>query len=128
MRTLILIIFVLSTGLIYSQSQPDSTQNKEKKQEQIQNQEQKSELNQVQNQTGPKENSQSNGQFGKKKKDVFVDKDGDGICDSRQSGMSFTKMRKRMGAGKSGSQNGNSGGSGNSNTNQSGNNNSGGSK
>ena len=33
---------------------------------------------------------------------MFIDKDGDGICDSRQSGMSFNKMRKRMGSGKKG--------------------------
>ena len=31
----------------------------------------------------------------KKKKDVFIDKDGDGICDNRAEGMSFQKMRKR---------------------------------
>ena len=43
--------------------------------------------------------------------DVFIDKDGDGICDSRQSGMSFNKMRKRSGTGKNGP--GGPGGSGN---------------
>lgn len=36
----------------------------------------------------------------RKKKDVFIDKDGDGICDTRQGGMSFNKMRKRSGSGK----------------------------
>ena len=30
-----------------------------------------------------------------KKKDVFIDKDGDGICDNRANGMSFEKFRKR---------------------------------
>jgi len=30
-----------------------------------------------------------------KKKDQFIDKDGDGICDNRAEGMSFQKMRKR---------------------------------
>jgi hypothetical protein len=49
----------------------------------------------------------------RKKKDVFIDKDGDGICDSRQSGMSFNKMRKRSGNGKNGP--GGPGGSGNGN-------------
>ena len=43
----------------------------------------------------------------KKKKDVFIDKDGDGICDNRAEGMSFEKMRKRKQKGKEG---GNQGG------------------
>ncbi len=30
-----------------------------------------------------------------KKRDVFIDKDGDGICDKRVKGMSFEKFRKR---------------------------------
>jgi hypothetical protein len=38
----------------------------------------------------------------KKKKDVFIDKDGDGICDDRVEGMSFQKMRKRKQHGKEG--------------------------
>ena len=42
----------------------------------------------------------------KKKKDVFIDKDGDGICDNRAEGMSFQKMRKR----KHGSEGGRHGG------------------
>ena len=31
----------------------------------------------------------------KRKRDVFVDKDGDGICDNRVNGMSFEKFRRR---------------------------------
>lgn len=31
----------------------------------------------------------------KRGKDVFIDRDGDGICDNRVEGMSFEKMRKR---------------------------------
>ena len=31
----------------------------------------------------------------KKKKDAFIDKDGDGICDHRANGMSFEKMQQR---------------------------------
>jgi len=31
----------------------------------------------------------------KKKNDVFIDKDGDGICDFRAKGLSFEKFRKR---------------------------------
>jgi hypothetical protein len=35
----------------------------------------------------------------KKKKDVFIDRDGDGICDERAEGMSFEKLRKRKRSG-----------------------------
>ena len=42
----------------------------------------------------------------KKKKDVFIDKDGDGICDNRAEGMSFEKMRKRKQKGKEGGNHG----------------------
>lgn len=31
----------------------------------------------------------------KMKNDVFIDKDGDGICDFRAKGMSFEKLKKR---------------------------------
>lgn len=48
----------------------------------------------------------------KRKKDVFVDKDGDGINDNRVSGMSFSKIRKRYQNKQSGH-----GGSGNNNNN-----------
>jgi hypothetical protein len=47
-----------------------------------------------------------------KKKDLFIDKDGDGICDNRAEGMSFQKMRKRKyhgGEGSKGGQGGNGG-------------------
>ena len=53
-----------------------------------------------------------------KKKDLFIDKDGDGICDNRAEGMSFQKMRKRKyhggegGKGGQGGQGGNGGGQG----------------
>ncbi len=42
----------------------------------------------------------------KKKRDVFIDKDGDGICDNRAEGMSFEKMRKRKQKGKEGGNHG----------------------
>jgi hypothetical protein len=38
-------------------------------------------------------------QRNKKKKDVFIDRDGDGICDERAEGMSFEKLRKRKRSG-----------------------------
>jgi hypothetical protein len=50
---------------------------------------------------------------GKRKMDVFIDKDGDGICDQRANGMGFDKMRKRYRTGKQGG--GKGGGQGNGN-------------
>jgi len=50
---------------------------------------------------------------GKKKMDVFIDKDGDGISDQRASGMGLDKMRKRFRGSKSGGQGQNQGGDGN---------------
>lgn len=38
----------------------------------------------------------------KRHKDVFIDKDGDGICDQRVKGLLFEKLRKRQRAGQSG--------------------------
>jgi len=113
MKTIITIV-LLSTGLIYSQGISDSTQRKNQEKERIQNQNQNQEMKQVQDQTGPKGAPQNEVKQNRKKKDVFIDKDGDGICDSRQSGMSFNKMRKRLGSGKKGpGGSGGSGGSGN---------------
>ena len=115
MKTIITIV-LLSVGLLYSQTISDSSQIKNKNQEkekvQIQNQDQQKNQNQI----GPKENPQGEVKQNRKKKDVFIDKDGDGICDSRQSGMSFNKMRKRQGSGQKGPGGpGGSGGSGNGN-------------
>ncbi len=121
MNTIITIV-LLSAGLIYSQSISDSSQNKNQEKERIQNQNQ--EMKQIQDQTGPKGNPQNEVKQNRKKKDVFIDKDGDGICDSRQSGMSFNKMRKRQGSGQKGpggpGGSGGSGGNGNMNGNGSG--------
>jgi cytochrome c biogenesis factor len=112
MKTIITIV-LLSAGLIYSQTISDSTQMRNKNQEKEKIQNQNSELKQIQDQTGPKQNQQAEVKENRKKKDVFIDKDGDGICDTRQSGMSFNKMRKRLGSGKNGP--GGQGGSGNGN-------------
>jgi len=38
----------------------------------------------------------------KRNKDVFIDKDGDGICDQRVKGLLLEKLRKRHRAGQSG--------------------------
>ena len=55
---------------------------------------------------------------GKRKKDIFIDKDGDGISDTRVGGMSLNKLRKRVrsgrqGTGQSGSQGNGQGNAGN---------------
>lgn len=112
MKTII-IIALLSSSLIYCQTISDSTQTRQKNQERekLEAQTQNQEMNNIQNQIGPNSNPQAKGNIEKKKKDVFIDKDGDGICDTRQSGMSFSKMRKRMGSGKTGPRTG-GGGSG----------------
>jgi predicted esterase YcpF (UPF0227 family) len=119
MKTIITIV-LLSAGLIYSQTISDSTQTRKKNQEREQVQNQNPEMKKNQEQIGPKGNPQIDMKENRKKKDVFIDKDGDGICDSRQSGMSFNKMRKRIGSGKNGpggrhgSGNGGNNGNGNS--------------
>ena len=119
MKTIIITI-LLSAALGYGQTISDSTQSNKKIQEQEQILKENQEKDKTQNQIGPKEKPQSDVKENRKKKDVFIDKDGDGICDSRQSGMSFNKMRKRAGSGQKGPNgsggsggNGNSGGSGN---------------
>ncbi len=107
MKTIIMLL-VFSAGLMFAQTDSSQIRRENQEKNQIKNQEQ--EKTQLQKQIGPKENPQAEVKQIRKKKDVFIDKDGDGICDTRQSGMSFNKMRKRMGAGKTGP---GSGGSGN---------------
>jgi type II secretory pathway pseudopilin PulG len=110
MKTIIILI-IFFTGITFAQSIDSSQIKKEKKeQNQFQNQNQDQQKYQNKDQIGPKENPQGKGKIERKRKDVFIDKDGDGICDNRQSGMSFNKMRKRFGAGKKGP--GSSGGNG----------------
>lgn len=111
MKTII-IIALFSSSLIYGQTVTDSTQTRQKNQEREKTQTQTQEMNEIQNQIGPNSNPQAKGNIEKAKKDVFIDKDGDGISDTRQSGMSFNKMRKRMGSGKTGPRTG-GGGNGN---------------
>ena len=113
-------MLLLYSGLILAQTVADSTQTSKRNQESEQFQNQKQEINRAQEQIGPKGNPNADGNVTRKKKDVFIDKDGDGICDTRQSGMSFNKMRKRMGSGQKGpgkgkSGNGNQIGNGNGN-------------
>jgi len=102
-------MLLLYSGLILAQTVADSTQISKRNQESEQFQNQKQEINRAQEQIGPKGNPNADGNVTRKKKDVFIDKDGDGICDTRQSGMSFNKMRRRMGSGQQGPDKGKSG-------------------
>jgi hypothetical protein len=101
MKTTITILLLFS-GLVFAQTVSDSSGKGRSMQEREQLQSQEREMKTVQDQIGPKENLSADGKTNRKKKDVFIDKDGDGICDSRQSGMSFNQMRKRMGSGQKG--------------------------
>jgi hypothetical protein len=101
MKTIITSIIFFSV-INYAQISSDSTMEAKRNQELKQNREQKSELQTDQQNIGPKQDPETSGKQNRKKKDVFIDKDGDGICDSRQSGMSFNKMRKRIGSGQQG--------------------------
>lgn len=121
MKTIFTMLLLFSS-LIFAQTVADSTQTSKRNQKSEQFQNQKPEINRAQEQIGPKGNLNADGNVTHKKKDVFIDKDGDGICDTRQSGMSFNKMRKRMGSGQkgpgkghNGSGKGNQVGNGNSN-------------
>lgn len=121
MRTIITLA-ILCPILIYSQASNDSIKTKTQAQVREQIQQKNSEMQSVKEQIGPKSNSEAAGNPDRKKKDVFIDKDGDGICDSRQSGMSFNKLRQRFGAGKNGpGKVGHGSGSGNQNGSGSGN-------
>ena len=102
MKTIIIVI-IFSSGLIYSSNISDSLKQESKIRSKNRFKAQNPDNNEkLQEQIGPKGNPQTDVKENRKKKDVFIDKDGDGICDSRQSGMSFNKMRKRQGSGQKG--------------------------
>lgn len=94
-----LLILLLATGLSVAQTLPDSLKNKEMNREQIKIQMQQKELNNIKEKIGSKENPENDKNNNRPKMDVFIDRDGDGICDNRQSGMSFNKMRNRKSSG-----------------------------
>lgn len=94
-----LTIFLLAAALSVAQTFPDSLKNKEMNREQKQIQVQQKETNRIQERIGSKENPEDGKNINRPKMDVFIDKDGDGICDNRQSGMSFNKMRNRKSSG-----------------------------
>ena len=122
MKTILNMCFILLFGLSTALAQTDTTKikNKEENREQIKeetnlkNQSEEDGLqNRIMNELNPNEKGK-----GKRKKDIFIDKDGDGISDTRVGGMSLNKLRKRVrsgrqGTGQSGSQGNGQGNGGN---------------
>ncbi|MFO7525019.1 MAG: hypothetical protein R6W68_06160 [Ignavibacteriaceae bacterium] len=115
MKTIIFTIILTISGFANGFDIPDTTKEKNrevqkeqiKEKEQIQEQAGKSDKSKFIDKKGSGDKSQVTQ---RKRKDVFIDKDGDGICDTRQGGMSFNKLRKRtgqkQGSGSGGGQNG----------------------
>lgn len=103
MKTLLTILILGSFGFVYASGLQDSTQNQNQEQKQIKEQ------NQLKNQGDENQiidrnrlhtgDPFSNKNRKKRGKDVFIDKDGDGIADTRAGGMSLEKIRKRTRAG-----------------------------
>ncbi len=107
MKTIILTFIILITfSLSHAQSLPDSNRVKLKDKNKVQVKEQVQGDTTFQNgekvQQRLMEQNRTGNKFGKpfgkfkKGKDVFIDKDGDGICDQRVNGMGFDKHRKRF--------------------------------
>ncbi len=95
MKYLIIIFFpiiLISTGLAFSP--PDSTnagRNGQQVKEQARAQEKVHVQGQVQEKLNNRINMQNELKQNKRGKDVFIDKDGDGICDQRVKGMGFKR-------------------------------------
>jgi len=122
MKIIFIILLAGLTSLLIASTPQDSTQNQNKEKEQKQIQEQNQQKNQGEDDQIKNRNKVHSGNEipetgGKKRgKDIFIDKDGDGIADTRAGGMSLEKIRKRTRAGQQGSGgqggNGGNGGSG----------------
>jgi hypothetical protein len=120
MKTLLTLLVFGYFSFAFAMETQDSTQNQNRGQKQIKNQGQNLQKNQGdENQIRDRNKIHSGDQFSgknsnKRGKDVFIDKDGDGIADTRAGGMSLNKIRKRTRSGQgSGGQGGNgSGGNG----------------
>ncbi len=116
MKTILTILIFGSFSIAFASSLQDSSKNQNKEQNQIQEQNQQKnqgEDDQIKNRNRLHSGDQFSGKNGKKRgKDVFIDKDGDGLADTRAGGMSLEKIRKRTRAGQQGSggQGGNGGG------------------
>jgi hypothetical protein len=107
MKTIIAIVVFFSFGLVHASDLQDSTQNRNMEQKQIQEQNQQKnqgDENQIRDRNRLHTGDPFSNKNGKKRgKDVFIDKDGDGIADTRAGGMSIDKIRKRKRSGNQGS-------------------------
>jgi len=117
MKTVLTILIFGSLSIAFASSLQDSTKNQNREQEQVQEQNQQKnqgEDDQIKNKNKVHSGNEIPETGGKKRgKDVFIDKDGDGIADTRAGGMSLEKIRKRTRAGQgSGGQGGNGGNGG----------------
>ena len=114
MKTILTILILSSLSIAFASSLQDSTKNQNREQKQIQEQNQQKnqgEDDQIKNRNRVHSGNEIPDSGGKKRgKDVFIDKDGDGIADTRAGGMSLEKIRKRTRAGQKG--NGGQGGNG----------------
>jgi hypothetical protein len=123
MKTLLALFVFGSFSFAFAMEMQDSTQNQNKEQKQIQEQNQQKNQGdefQIRDKNRLHSGDQFYGKEGNKRgKDVFIDKDGDGIADTRAGGMSLEKIRKRTRSGQQGS--GGHGGSGNGGNGSSGN-------
>jgi hypothetical protein len=99
MKTIFTILIFGSFSVAFASGLQDSTQNQNREQEQKQIQEQNQQKNQGDEIQIKDRNRLHTGdplteKNGKKRgKDVFIDKDGDGIADTRAGGMSLHKIR-----------------------------------
>lgn len=114
MKTILIIFIISFFSVAFAAELQDSTQNQNREKEQLQIQEKNQQQNQGnENQIRDRNKLQTGDPLqnkdGKKRgKDVFIDKDGDGIADTRAGGMSLNKIRKRTRSGQgSGGQGGN---------------------
>jgi hypothetical protein len=115
MKTIITLIFFGSLNFVFASALQDSSLNQNREQKQIQeknHEKNQGDQSQIRDRNKLQGGDQLSGKNGSKRgKDVFIDKDGDGIADTRAGGMSLEKIRKRTRAGQQGS--GGHGGSGN---------------
>lgn len=114
MKTLLTLVVASFLSTAFAAELQDSTRNQNREKEQLQIQEKNQQQNQGDESQIRDRNKLQTGDMlqnkdGKKRsKDVFIDKDGDGIADTRAGGMSINKIRKRTRSGQgSGGQGGN---------------------
>lgn len=98
MKTILIILLLASSGFANGFELPDTSKTKEQEstKEQLREQERSGKTDKK-DFIDKKGTGELHRATERKRKDVFIDKDGDGIADTRQGGMSFNKLRKRTG-------------------------------